>query len=52
MLKESNKSRAQPSEVMIPNWSLGKSAALCPTFTSLLNTDFLSKVSVTAVSAA
>ena len=54
MLEGSDKSRTQPSDVLIPlaNWSLGRSAALCLTFTSLLNTDIFSKVSVTAVSAA
>ena len=43
-----------PSDVLIPlaNWSLGKSATVYLTFTSLLNADILSKVSVTAVSAA
>ena len=46
------KSRTRPADVLIPNWSLGKSAALDLTVTSPLNAEIISEASVTAGSAA
>ena len=43
----SEKSRTQPADVLIPNWSLGKPSALDLTVTSPLNADILSEASVT-----
>ena len=48
----SEKSRTQPADVLIPNWSLGKPVALDLTVTSPLNAEIISKACVTAESAA
>ena len=48
----SEKSRTRPADVLIPNWSFGKPAALDLTVTSPLNAEILSEASVTAGSAA
>ena len=42
------KSRTQPADVLIPNWSLGKPVALDLTVTSPLNAEIISEASVTA----
>ena len=44
----SEKSRTWPADVLIPNWSLGKPAALDLTVTSLFNAEILSDASKTA----
>ena len=48
----SEKTRTRPADVLIPNWSLGKPAALDLTVASPLNAEVLPEASVTAGSAA
>ena len=47
-----DKSKTRPADVLVPNWSLGKSAAFSHTVISPLNPSILSEAGVTAGSAA